>query len=264
MTLIFDIGNTNIKTAIADNSKVIKTIRFNSDYTTSQEEIIIQIKKMISECGVKKTNLHESIISSVVPELTGFIADIAEKIVQKKPYIINSTIFNRLPVTVPETAVNQIGTDLLCDALGAFEKYKTPCIIINFGTALAFTAVTQTGYICGIAITPGINTALKSLTQNTAQLSDVPLNFPETSLGTTTEKSIQAGILFGYKGLVESLAEKMKDDLSEKYKISKEEIKVIATGGLSKILKPVTDKIDLYIPDLTLFGILKCLEYIKK
>ena len=264
MTLIFDIGNTNIKAALADRSEIIETLRFNSDLNTPSEVIQTQILRMISECGIKKEELTDSIISSVVPKLTDFAAQISEKIIQKKPCIINSSLYKKLPVTIPESAVNQIGTDLLCDAVGAWEKYRKPCIIINFGTALAFTAITQDAHICGVAITPGINTALKSLTANTAQLSEVPLEFPESSLGTTTEKSIQAGILFGYKGLVESLAERMKDDLFKEYQTPKDKIKVIATGGLSGILKPVTKEIDFYDPDLTLYGIQKCLEYIKE
>ncbi|MBQ5998077.1 MAG: type III pantothenate kinase [Treponema sp.] len=264
MVLIFDIGNTNIKAAVADNEKFIRIKRFKSNPATKEKDFSKEIQKFISEEGLSNNDITDAAISSVVPGLTSLVERTATAITGKKPLLINSGIYKKIPVTVPESAANEIGTDLLCDATGAWKKYSKPCIILNFGTALAFTAVTQKAHIAGIAIAPGLETALKSLVGNTALLNAAPLEIPESSLGTDTKKSIQAGIVLGYKGLAESLIEKMKKDMNREYNIPEEDIITIATGGLFRVIEPITDKINFYDPELTLYGILKILEAVNR
>ncbi|MBQ1629654.1 MAG: type III pantothenate kinase [Treponema sp.] len=260
MVLIFDIGNTNIKAAIADNDKIIRTKRFKSDPELDESYFLNEIQLFISEEGLSKCDINDAAISSVVPELTGLVERTAASIIEKRPLKIDSCIYKKIPVKVPDSAINEIGSDLLCDAAGAWKKYSKPCIILNFGTALAFTAVTQEAHIAGIAIAPGLETALKSLAGNTALLNEVPLEIPESSLGTDTKKSIQAGIVLGYKGLAESMIKRIKTDMNHEYNIPEDDIITIATGGLFRVIKPITDGIDFYDPEITLYGILKILE----
>ena len=160
-----------------------------------------------------------------------------------------------MPVKVPEDAIYQIGTDLLCNAVAAWEKYHQSCIAVDFGTALSFTAVNKNAKIVGISIAPGIGTAIKSLFNNAAQLPEVPLEIPPSSLGTNTVECIQSGIIFGYKSLVEGLINKMKFDMSQKYSIPENEIRTIATGGFNSILQPITNIFDDLDKQLTINGL---------
>jgi type III pantothenate kinase len=134
-------------------------------------------------------------------------------------------------------------------------EYKKPCIVADFGTALTFTAIDNKGNIQGVAIAPGIKTAVNSLFNNTAQLPSVPLEAPSSSLGKNTIHSIQSGIILGYKGLVESLISQIKNDLSKETDAKQEEIIVIATGGLNSVLKPITDVFEIVDKQLTLKGL---------
>jgi len=192
---------------------------------------------------------------SVVPLLIGPFIRLMENIIGRKPIILGPSIYDKLPVTIPKSALHEIGTDLVANSVQAFVEYKKPCIIADFGTAITFTAIDDKGNIQGVAIAPGIKTAVNSLFTNTAQLPSVPLEAPENSLGTNTIHSIQAGIILGYKGLVESLIDKIKTDLSKKCNLKYEDIKVIATGGLNSVLKPITDVFEFVDKQLTLKGL---------
>ena len=145
----------------------------------------------------------------------------------------------------------------------AWERYRQPVIIADFGTALSFTAVDAEANIAGVAIAPGIGTALKALFMNTAQLPSVPLEIPPSSLGKNTICSIQAGIVLGYKGLVESLIAQMKNDLQKERGIIPESVKVIGTGGLNSMLEPITCIFDEMDKNLTVAGIVRASEYYK-
>ncbi|MDR2795459.1 MAG: type III pantothenate kinase, partial [Spirochaetaceae bacterium] len=129
------------------------------------------------------------------------------------------------------------------------------CIIVDFGTALTFTAVGKSGDILGCAFAPGLGTAVKALSANTAQLSVVPLEAPASSLGGNTVHAIQAGIVLGYKGLVEFLLSEMKKDMEKVEGTPADRISVIATGGLNSVLQPITDVFQCVDRQLILHGL---------
>ena len=264
MILVFDIGNTNIKIALFSKEEIIKKWRLPSNPKFSVKKYYSLITKILIGEKLKDTVIEDAVISSVVPKLTPVIAKTVKKIWNIKALVINTTIYNKLSVTIPESAINEIGTDLLCDALAAWTKYKKASIIVDFGTALSFTALDQNGNISGIAITPGIGTAIKALFQNTAQLPEIPLEIPESSLGKNTIWSIQAGILFGYKGLIESMINQMKNDLHKEKNTNTDEIVVIATGGLNGILKNKASFFTNFEDDLTLHGIKRALKEVRE
>ena len=177
--------------------------------------------------------------------------------------IIGPEVYEKLPVKVPETGIHEIGTDLYCDALEAWYRYKCPCIVTDFGTALSFTAIDAKANIAGVAIAPGIRTAFNSLFANTAQIPAIPLDIPPTSLGKNTVVSVQSGIVLGYKGLVEGLIKQMKEDMVKETGCRLEDIKVIATGGLNSMLSPITNAFDFVDKDLTLSGMKRIADLIK-
>ena len=160
--------------------------------------------------------------------------------------------------------MHEIGTDLVCNAVEAYSRYKRACIVVDFGTALTFTAINGEGQIDGVAITPGLGTAVNALFANTAQLPSVSLATPPSSLGTNTIHSIQAGIVLGYKGLVESLIQQMKKDMANKTGVKPSDITVIATGGLNSVLKPVTSVLKEVDKQLTLKGLKRIADIVQK
>lgn len=264
MLLVFDIGNTNIKTAIIENSKIIHEWRISTDSKRTGDEYFSILGPLLREANADKNCIDSVVISSVVPALLGAFVLVSKHITGKKPLILNPDIYNKLPVNVPSSARYEIGTDLLCNAVEAWSRYKTCVITVDFGTALSFTAVDDKATIAGVAIAPGIGTALKSLFMNTAQLPSVPLEIPSSSLGKNTIESIQSGIILGYKGLVENLINTMKDDLVIETGAKKENIRVIATGGFNSMLQPITDIFDELDKDLTIKGLIRISEIITK
>jgi type III pantothenate kinase len=205
--------------------------------------------------GLRAADVQSSVLSCVVPILIGPWVGIIEQLFGHKPLIVGPPIFPKLPITVPENAVTQIGSDLVCNAVEAYCRFRGPCIIVDFGTALTFTALDRGGVIQGVNIAPGIGTAVTSLFENTAQLPSVPLEAPPSCLGKNTIHSIQAGVVLGYKGLVEYLVPAMKGELAALDGGSAEDIRVVATGGLNSVLQPITNVFQDVDKQLTLLGL---------
>ena len=266
MLLAVDIGNTNIVVALFHNTEIVQEWRIHSDSDRTSDEYASILRSLFRDTGVTAGSINTSILSSVVPLLYGPFISLLESITGTKPFIVGPAMYSKLPITIPESAIHEIGTDLVCNAVEAWSLYHQPIIITDFGTALTFTVIDAKGQIQGVAIAPGIKTAINSLFNNTAQLPSVALEAPETSLGTNTIYSIQAGIILGYKGLVESLVSRMKSDLAKQTNCSEIDIKVIATGGLNSVLKPITACIDDVDKSLTLKGLYRiaCILYNKK
>ena len=151
----------------------------------------------------------------------------------------------------------EIGSDLVCNALAAFTFFKAQCVVVDFGTALTFTTVSKDGEILGVSIAPGLKTAIRSLSQNTAQLFDVPLEMPSSVLGRGTVHAIQAGVLFGYEGMVRHMLDRIKSELNDP------DLRSVATGGLSSIIPSLTSVFTHIDPNLTLNGLRIVTEYIE-
>lgn len=255
MLLAVDIGNTNIVAAIFDGDKIIHEWRIATDTKRTGDEYISILLTLSRDANVQVKKFDKSIISSVVPELIGPFVTVLTHICGKKPIVISPAIYSKLPVHLPESAVHEIGTDILSNAVAAWMRYKCANIVVDFGTALTFTVTDSKANIQGVAIAPGLGTAVHSLFANTAQLPSIPLEAPPSTLGTNTIQAIQAGIVLGYKGLVESLIARIKSDLYEKTGDKIEDTKVIATGGLNSVLKPITDVFSVVDKSLTMCGI---------
>ena len=265
MLLAVDIGNTNIVCAVFDGDTIVHEWRIATDTKRTGDEYTSILLTLFRDANVTVKNFDSSIISSVVPDLIGPFVTVLSHVCGKKPIVISPALYDKLPVHVPETAIHEIGTDLLCNAVAAWNRTHGANIVVDFGTALSFTITDSKGNIQGVAIAPGLGTAVHSLFANTAQLPSVPLEAPPSSLGTNTIHSIQAGIVLGYKGLVESLIARIKADLFAKTGDKPENVHVIATGGLNSVLKPITDVFTEVDKELTLCGLKEVAkEVIKK
>ena len=178
MLLAIDVGNTNVVIALFHETELVHEWRINSDPKRTADEYISILLSLFRDAGLSLSAIDSSVMSTVVPQLLGPFIRVVERLSGKKPLVVNASIYDKLPVKVPQTAIHEIGTDLVCNAVEAYFLCKKSCIVVDFGTALTFTALAADGQIEGVAITPGLGTAVTALFSNTAQLPSVPLEAP--------------------------------------------------------------------------------------
>lgn len=246
MILAIDIGNTNIVFGVESQDEWLNIWRIQTDSLKTADEYEVIFRSLFSVANIDVSKITKTIISSVVPKLVGTFGEMLNRLLGQFPVMLEPSIYSKLPIQVLNPL--EIGSDLVADATAAFIGYKLPCVVIDFGTAITFTTISQSGEILGVAIAPGLQTALKSLTQNTAQLYDVQLVNPHSVLGKNTRHAIQSGIVIGFAGLVDSMINQIEKELDEKPT-------VIATGGLANVLQDISSGIQLIDQNLTLDGL---------
>lgn len=247
MLLAIDIGNTNVVFGVNRNSDWKNHWRIQTDSLKTADEYEVIFRSLLNGAGVRNSDITEIVLGSVVPSLVRpFTEMLMELFPEAKQIIVNPDIYNFLPVKVLNPY--EIGADLVANAVAAFQKYGTLTMVIDFGTALTFTTIGKDAEIKGVAIAPGLKTAVSALAGNTAQLPQIHLTPPPSVLGKNTVHAIQAGIVFGYTGLIDSLIERTQLEL-------KEQLNIVATGGLSSSIAPLTKNIKTIEPLLTLDGL---------
>jgi type III pantothenate kinase len=246
MLLVIDIGNSDVVFGLFHDQKWRNQFRISSSFSKLATDFESKLRFLFLENDIKLSEIEKTVISSVVPHLTGPISYMTESLFGKKPIILGPSIYPQLPLGILRP--QEIGSDLVCNALYAYTKYKKNCVIVDFGTALTFTTVDETGKILGVSIAPGLKTAVKSLFSNTAQLPEVPLEVPKSVIGQNTVHAIQAGVMWGYIGMVEKMLEKIKEEIGS-------DCVVIATGGLSSKLTELHHLFDEVDINITLNGL---------
>lgn len=253
MILTIDIGNTNIVFGVAHHNEWVKIWRIQTDWSKTADEYEVIFRSLFASSKISCTEISRTVLSSVVPRLIRPFKEMQNNLLGCPLLLIEPSIYDRLPIKIIDPY--EIGTDLVADATAAFIGYGGPSMVIDFGTALTFTTISRKGEILGVAIAPGLLTALKSLTGNTAQLHDVQLVSPPSVLGKNTVHAIQSGLVLGFAGLVDSIVGRTEDELGEK-------LSVIATGGLSAVLKNVSSRIEIIDENLTLDGLKHIAKYV--
>lgn len=247
MLLAIDIGNTNVVLGVHHNEAWLQVWRI----PTLSEGLTLRyyeqrILDYFLEGGISTQQVNRVIISSVVPTLNRTFVEITTHLFGFEPIVVTPSIYPQLAVQIDRP--NELGTDLLANAVAAHHLYQQDLIIVDFGTALTFTTVTGAGHLLGVAIAPGLKTAISSLFNKTAQLPEVPLFLPASPIGKNTVHAIQSGILLGYVGLVRHMIELIRAEVGDQYI-------AVATGGLSSILTPLKEDFYTINPDLTLTGL---------
>lgn len=247
MELVIDIGNSNVVVGVYKNNAWMHTWRLE---TIKNEEFQLFYQRRISdlllENDIHFLDVDHVYMSSVVPQINNHFCKLTESIFGQKPKIIKFDSFPKSKILIDNPS--EMGTDLIANAVAAVHKYQDNCIIVDFGTALTFTVVKKNYEILGVAITPGLKTAFKALYGGTAQLPEVTLRLPKSAIGKNTTHSIQAGISWGYIGLIKSVIAKIAEEHAEPFTY-------IATGGLSSVLTPLDEYFHYADPSLTLDGI---------
>jgi type III pantothenate kinase len=253
MFLAIDAGNSNVVFALFDQKNGKWTNQFRLE--TKTPKLISQLSKKVPlyflEHGIQPSQIEKIGFSSVVPEVNSIIEQFCKNFLGQDPYLISAKSYAKLPVK--SLRPNEIGSDLMCNVMAAYSKHQKPVIIVDFGTALTFTAVDESGKILGVNIVPGLRTAIKSLFANTSKLPEVELKLPESALGKNTIHAIQAGVLYGYTGLVKGMIEAIEEETGLSFSI-------IATGGLSAILTTLEKTFDEVDRNLTLEGLRQITE----
>ena len=256
MLLAIDIGNTNIVFGINDKGNWVHHWRIQTDPLKMADEYKVIFSSLLTNENIRLTGINEIIIGSVVPSLVyPFIEMLSSLIPGGKIITLNPEVYHKLPIKVLNPY--QIGTDLVANVVAAYEKYGNLTTIVDFGTALTFTTIGKDAEIRGVAIAPGLHTAVGALAGKTAQLPQIHLTAPPSVLGENTVHAIQSGLIFGFSGLVDSIIERTQNEIGE-------ELTVIATGGLCQVIAPLTKNVRIIEPMLTLDGLYLINAYIQK
>ena len=235
-----------VNLGVFDGETLVANLRVSTDARRSSDEYGLMIRDLLALNGVERSTITDVCMCSVVPPLTGIFEEVSETYFHIKPLSITAGVKTGLQISYDNP--RDVGADRIVDAVAALNLYGKPVIIVDFGTATVFDAISKDGIYLGGAIAPGINVAAEALFLNTSQLRRVELVAPKSAIGQNTSTALQAGLVLGYAGLVTGLVERFKNELGP-------EAKVIGTGGLATIISKEADVFDDINQDLTLIGL---------
>lgn len=246
MLLVMDVGNTNITLGVFCGEKLEVTFRMTTKIPRTSDEYGIIVTDLLRLNQVEVADIQAVVISSVVPNVMHSLTSAILKYIKITPIIVAPGI--RTGIRVATEDPRSTGADRIVDAVGAYELYGGPVIVIDYGTATTYDLVDADGAFVAGVTAPGIRTSAQALWKDAAKLPEIEIVKPKTILAQETISSMQAGIVFGQIGQTEYIVKHIKDEASY------DNIKVVATGGLGKIIASETDCIDVYDPNLTLQG----------
>lgn len=246
MLLVIDVGNSNIVLGMYDGKQLVRSWRISTDKSRTSDEYAVLLHSLFAQAGLGFGSVKAAIISSVVPPLTGVMESVSQDFFKLTPYVVGPGIRTGMPIQYDNP--REVGADRIVNAVAGYEKHRMPLIIVDFGTATTFDYVNGKGEYCGGAIAPGLAISLEALFQRASKLPRVDIARPSQVIAKNTVNSMQAGIFFGYVGLVDEIVGRIKAE-------SKDTPRVIATGGLAGLISPESRTIDEVDEFLTLDGL---------
>ena len=247
MLFVIDVGNTNIVLGVYSGKTLLKSWRVRTERDTTEDEFNILVVNLFSGSGFQLDEIEKTLVSCVVPPMVTILDSFCRKYLGQAPRWVNAKSYAQMPILISNPS--ELGADRIVNAVAAYHKYQTSLIIIDFGTATTFDAITAHGEYMGGAISPGIGIAAEALFAHASKLPRVEIfQPPENIIGKDTIGSIQSGIIFGYAGLVDGIVARMRMEMGANPK-------VIATGGLAPLIRHVANTIEAVEPNLTLEGL---------
>ena len=247
MLLAIDVGNTNITIALMENGEIHRSFRLTTKTPRTSDEFGIQMLGLLEAKGILTSQVEDVIISSVVPGVMYSLRSAIIKYFDKEPLVVGAGV--RTGIRIVTGNPHEIGADRIVDAVAAYELYGGPVFVIDFGTATTYDLITEDGSFAAGITSPGIGICANALWNETAKLPEIEIKKPASILAKDTVSSMQAGLVYGYIGQTEYIIEQVKKEAKLPG------LKVVATGGLGKIIADATDKIDVYDPMLTMQGL---------
>ncbi len=246
MLLAFDVGNTTIAVGVFRGRKLVRSWKVRTDAGKTADEYGAVLINLMQVAGVPPAKIDAAVVSSVVPPLTPVIEETCRAYFGTEARVVGPGLKTGMPILYENPL--EVGADRITAAVAAYEKYGGPLIVLDFGTATTFDAVSAKGEYLGGAIAPGIQIAAEALTLKTARLPRIEVRKPKKAIGRTTVASMQSGLYFGYIGLVTTIVEEVRKELGR-------EARVVATGGFGSQVASELPLIEAYEPDLVLEGL---------
>ncbi|MBR3808247.1 MAG: type III pantothenate kinase [Lachnospiraceae bacterium] len=247
MVLVVDVGNTNITCGVYEKDALKTTFRITTKIPRTSDEYGVLLKDMLKNNEISTDKIEGVIVASVVPNVMHALVGAINRYVGKNPLIVGPGIKTGIMITSDNP--KEIGPDRIVDAVAAYVKYGGPVLVLDFGTATTYDLVTEDGKFPVGITAPGIRISAKALWEDTAKLPEIEIKKPKSILATETISSMQAGLVYGQIGQTEYIIKKVKEETGY------ENLKVVATGGLGRIIANETDTIDVYDSFLTLDGL---------
>jgi type III pantothenate kinase len=245
--IAFDVGNTNVTIGVFDGDEICATWRLATDNERLADEYAVMMLGLLHAEDIAIESITEGVMASVVPDLAPIFEKLCTRYFGIEPLVVGTG--TRTGVRILYDNPRDVGADRIVDVVAALHLYgPPPLIIVDFGTATVFDAVTAEGDYLGGALAPGIGIASEALFERAAKLYRVPLERPASAIGKNTIAAIQSGTLFGYVGLIEGMVVRFKKELGGS-------ARVIATGGWAELLARETQVFDAVDANLTLTGL---------
>lgn len=246
MLLAIDVGNTNTVVGVFDGERLVERWRIETSSRKTADEYGILLHAMFAHRGLDPRVVDAVAVSSVVPPMQFALREMARRYFGAEPLFVGPGVRTGMPILYENPA--EVGADRIVNAVAAYERRRRSLVIVDFGTATTFDAVTAKGEYLGGAICPGIGVSMDALFRSTSKLPRVELRRPDKVVGRNTVTSMQSGLLFGYAALVDGLCRRMAAEM-------KSEPAVIATGGLAALIAEESEAIDEVDDLLTLDGL---------
>ncbi|MBQ8982163.1 MAG: type III pantothenate kinase [Lachnospiraceae bacterium] len=247
MLLTIDVGNSNITIGLFEEEEIKGTFRMTTKIPRTSDEYGIFFLDLLNARKIGRKEIDAVIIASVVPDVMHSLTSGILKYFHVKPIIVGPGIKTGIKLSTENP--REMGADRIVDAVAAYELYGGPVLVIDFGTATTHDLVLEDGSLVAGVTSPGIRISANALWNNAAKLPEIEISKPDSILAKNTVTSMQAGLIYGCIGQTEYIIRRMREEAGLS------EMKVVATGGLGKIISNETDAIDIYDPDLTLKGL---------
>lgn len=249
MLLVIDVGNTNIVFGVFKGKELLYDWRIATERDRTSDEYGLLFEQIFRYHGLNPKEVTDVIISSVVPPLMHTLPAMSIKYFGIDPIVVGPGV--KTGMNIKYDNPREVGADRIVNAVAAYEKYGGPLIIVDFGTAITFCAISKDGDYLGGAITPGIKISSEALFMRTAKLPKVEITKPDKVIAKNTVNSIQSGLVFGYIGMIDYIIEKMIKEMEE----TENSVKVVATGGFSNLIASESKYIKKIDKMLTLDGL---------
>ena len=246
MLLAIDVGNTNIVFGLFDGEKLVHQFRAESSRGRTADEYAVVVRQLLAMHGISADDVKAAIVASVVPSLNEPMLELVRRGFGREPMVVGPGI--RTGMAILYENPREVGADRIVNAVAAYEKHHGPLIVVDFGTATTFDCVTAKGEYLGGVIAPGIQISADALFARAAKLPRVEIAKPPKVVGRNTQHSMQSGIVYGYVALVDGLVDRLVEELGGKHAI-------LATGGLARLIAPMSRTIESVEEDLTLVGL---------